>query len=477
MTTSLISCSYKGTLTMALSPPEVGKRFLALAQTYYDSFPTNVKTPSQRLTKKLAYSSGFIPGLIKLVKEAFDLTISEVKVESGDPTFRGLVNAAAGFIPVSERNLSFERLIDFLAAYKAPYSAFYNLTDWATITDLRKELESIGLSKQLRVPIVKYAVYFQSSFFNRKSDGTFNYTPEEFTGIMLHELGHLNYFVTCGRTLVFTKEMFHYSLDLPNDKVSTDKLHEMVGTCLENPHLSVFMKKYGTILKHTDITPEDKAWSTYVAACSWFISATLSTISTSIFNQYKTVNETDLGNPSLKNERAADNYAVAAGYGPAVATGLVKGIQIRDLMAIEENVCSMFPPSISAVLDFLLFWSATAIESESSGYDPISVRFAKLIAGAKRALENDQLSPEERESIIASIKRAQRAVDLYNSQAYVLVRKSLHAVMMLIGKTMLFIPRLFLTQVKSSADLLNTSSDTFRNNGLVYWAETLPKGE
>ena len=461
---------------MKLTPVEIGKRFQALADKLYAEIPDGKKSPKQSEVKKAAYRSGFIDGVIKLVKDAFDITLGSVRVDDGSP-IGNMMNAAAGFLPTKAgRSASSDKVWDFILTYEAPYLPSENTTVWASFVDIHKELHDLGIDYKLTLPLAEYVLYFDKSFFNRKPDGEFNYSSKEFTAVLLHELGHLNYFVTCGRTLVYAKEMFHYTLEIPEDKVDVKEIKDLISACLENKTLPKVLRKYGEILHSTNIQTTDASWSVYFSAVKWFVSSAINKTTYSIFNSFVTKNESDVGNPSLKNERAADNFAVAAGYGPYIARTLVRGLQVRDIVNIDEGISTYYAPGSSALIDFLIFGPLTmSLESEDSGYDPMSVRLQKAVDGAKVALENPDLSEDDKKELIESIKKAQRAIHLYNSQAYVLLRKATYIATQAIVKTGLFIPRLMLVQLRATADMYNQVSDTLRMNNLTYWSQTLPK--
>ena len=464
---------------MTLTPKDVGARFLTLAQKLYDDMPAG-QTPSRMMVKKTAYASGFVPDTIALIKEAFGLEISEIIIDDAfDTAFsKGKINAAAGFFFTSAwRSADTDRQFDVFRTFSSPYVPSVDPSIWASWADLRSELKSLGLDKGFRVPLVRYVMHLDKAFFNRKPDGQFNYTPEEFAAVMLHEIGHLNYYVTCGKALVYTKEMFHYTLSIPDDKATTVDLHRLVSACLENKSLSKKLRLYGTILLKTNIAPDDAAWHVYVAACTWFITSSMTDTMVTILDLFRaraTLNEMDVGNGSLKSERAADNYAVAAGFGAPLVTGLIKAHQVREVLSIGEGVCTMYPPATSAIVDLFNPGNYdTTIESESSGYDPISVRLQKAVDGAKRALDQDDLDAESKAELMVQIQRAQKAITLYNSQTYVMIRKAEYLVFTAILKAGLFIPRLFTSQLSETARYFNTTSDTLRNNGLTYWAASL----
>lgn len=461
---------------MKLTPVEVGKRLRALSDKLYSEIPDGKKSPKQSEVKKAAYRSGFMDGVIKLTKDAFGITLGSVRVDDGSP-IGNLMNAAAGFLPTKAgRTASSDKVWDFISTYEAPYLPAENTTVWASFVDIHKELHDLGIDYKLTLPLVEYVLYFDKSFFNRKPDGAFNYSSEEFTAVLLHELGHLNYFVTCGKTLVYAKEMFHYTLEIPEDKIDVKEIKDLIAACLENKTLPKVLRKYGEILHSTNIQTSDASWSVYLSAVKWFVSSAINRTTYTIFNSLITKNESDVGNTSLKNERAADNFAVAAGYGAYLARTLVRGIQMRDIVNLDEGVSTYYPTGLSAIVDMLIFGMMSAsMESEDSGYDPISVRLQKAVDGAKLALDKPDLTDDDRKDIIASIQKAERAIHLYNTQAYVFLRKATYLAIQTILNTGLFIPRLMLVQLRATADMYNQVSDTLRMNNLTYWSQTLPK--
>ena len=423
----------------------------------------NVDMGDQLKTFSILKNMGFDTELQTLVKKHMNIPIDRVIiVESALPNMYCVLNATPEYKKtLKQRSKTAGMMMEEIKQY-------YNNRE--AVFDPDSDVK-LPISFHLEIMTAMWAV--------RNDDHSFFFSPEELAAIILHELGHVDYFIRgWGRAHTQTidaAEILDYTLNSHNK----DTIMALI-TAVEASHyldkswksILVATKDYFATTNSFDNLLYWEALSTLAAV----VAAETSSRNLIVFKKFdgdsaklqNLLNSTD-------NERSADEFSARNGMYEHLVKGIIKLYQLSDKYAhlLFRQETNNIAAGLLALLSQFRSSFSIGAEDVSFGYDPIIRRLELVIQTAKHAFSDTNLPPKVKQDFYRQIQFSEQCIEEYRNSKPLVIRRALKQWKDNVGKFGRIIACPFQNRLVKDYSLLQDATRSLSRHPLYYTADRL----